>query len=188
MSGECDKRGEHTLDCLCVSQDICEVNIDVYITISELEKLSKFVDFLPAHHYPAHYTLACKEVGKIGILGGPTLKFHFKRPEMPIKTPDSLDAISVKTYKVDNNTIGVRPIWFDVKHNLPKKAGVYWVAYELNGRLKSHYCLWEEKSKKYQGSKWGWRSREAVRRENIRFWMEIPKPPCQADEKINSEK
>lgn len=93
-----------------------------------------------------------------------------------------------ETYKIDNNTIGVRLIWFDVKHNLPKKAGVYWVAYELCGRLKSHYCLWEEKSRKYQGNKWGWRSREAVRRENIKFWMEIPKPPCQADEKLNSEK
>ncbi len=78
--------------------------------------------------------------------------------------------------------------WIDVRDRLPENAGIYWVAYEINGRMKCHYCLWEEKSRIYQGNKWGWHSREAVRRENIKFWMEIPKPPSQADEKINSEK
>lgn len=77
--------------------------------------------------------------------------------------------------------------WISIQNDLPKKAGIYWVAYEVNGRLKSHYCLWEQKSRTYQGNKWGWRSREYVTRSNIRFWMEIPEPPCQADEKINSE-
>lgn len=68
--------------------------------------------------------------------------------------------------------------WISVDVDLPKKGGIYWVAYEVNGRLKSHYCLWEQKSRKYQGTSWGWRSREAVRRSNIKYWMEIPKPPA----------
>ncbi len=68
--------------------------------------------------------------------------------------------------------------WIDVRKTLPpEEFGLYWVAYEINGKLKSHYCLWEEKSRKYQGNKWGWRSREYVTRKNIKYWMEIPKPP-----------
>src|SRR5687768_11923082 len=85
MSGECDACGEHTLDCLCVGQDIYEENIDVYITMAELEKLRKFCYFLQVHHYPAHHPVACKEMGKIKFLSGPTLKFHLKRTEIPIE-------------------------------------------------------------------------------------------------------
>jgi len=67
--------------------------------------------------------------------------------------------------------------WISVKDRLPDKWGIYWVAYEINGRLKSHYCIWEQRSRMYQGNKWGWRSREYVRRNNIKYWMEIPEPP-----------
>ncbi len=67
--------------------------------------------------------------------------------------------------------------WISVKDRLPEKQGMYWVAIEIHGRLKSHYCIWEQKSRLYQGNKFGWRSTEVVRRKNIRFWMEIPQPP-----------
>ena len=67
--------------------------------------------------------------------------------------------------------------WISVKDRLPEKEGKYWVAIEINGRLKSDYCLWQENSRVYQDNKFGWRSREIVKRCNIRFWMEIPKPP-----------
>lgn len=69
--------------------------------------------------------------------------------------------------------------WISVEDRLPEKEGLYWVCFEFNGRLRSHYSKWEEKSKKYQGNKFGWISREIVRRKNIRFWMEIPKPPME---------
>lgn len=32
--------------------------------------------------------------------------------------------------------------WISVKDDLTKKAGIYWVAYEIHGILKSHYCLY----------------------------------------------
>ncbi len=69
--------------------------------------------------------------------------------------------------------------WISVEVDPPEKFGIYWVCYETNGRLKTHYCIWEEKSRKYKGWKWGWRSREAVRRSNIKYWMEIPIPPVE---------
>ncbi len=67
--------------------------------------------------------------------------------------------------------------WINVKDDLPTKTGLYWVCYEIDGRLKSHYCLWERKSKNYKGNKYGWRSREIIRKTNIRFWTKIPSPP-----------
>ncbi len=76
--------------------------------------------------------------------------------------------------------------WTDVKIALPpEKNCTYLVCYvfnnkhvgECNNNLKVSYALWEEKSRKYKGNKWGWRSREKVRRENIKFWMPWPKPP-----------
>jgi len=57
-------------------------SIDVYITTSDLEKLHQYVDFLPVVHYPQHDIPACKEVGKIGIMGGPVLRFHLTRIEI----------------------------------------------------------------------------------------------------------
>jgi hypothetical protein len=67
--------------------------------------------------------------------------------------------------------------WISVTDRLPEKRGIYWVCYQINGRLKTHYSLWEEKSGKYKGTKWGWRSRELVRRSNIIYWMPLPAPP-----------
>lgn len=69
--------------------------------------------------------------------------------------------------------------WISVKDRLPEKQGIYWVCYEINGSLKSHYSLWEEKSRKFKGNKYGWRSREMVRRSNIKFWMPLPTPPIE---------
>lgn len=88
---ECDKCGKHALECLCFGQDIYEENIDVYITMSELEKLRNFCHFLEAYHYPAHHSKACKEMGKIKFLNGPTIKFHLKRPSIPIETYQELE-------------------------------------------------------------------------------------------------
>lgn len=90
MSGECDKCGEHCLDCLCFGQNIYEENIDVYITMNELEKLRKFNDFLEVHHYPSHHPIACQEMGKIKFLSGPTIKFILKRPSIPIEVHQEL--------------------------------------------------------------------------------------------------
>lgn len=68
--------------------------------------------------------------------------------------------------------------WINVKDELPPpKNRAYWVCYEINGRYKTSYCLWEEKSRKYLGNKWGWRSRDIVRRKNITHWMPFPDPP-----------
>lgn len=65
-------------------------SIDVYITTSDLEKLHQYVDFLPVVHYSKHDVPACKEVGKIGIMGGPVLRFHLKRTEIPIETHEEI--------------------------------------------------------------------------------------------------
>jgi hypothetical protein len=67
--------------------------------------------------------------------------------------------------------------WISVKHGLPEKCGAYLVCYEVNGVLKTHYSIWQENSRKYQGNKFGWKSREKVRRCNIKYWMPLPKPP-----------
>lgn len=60
-------------------------SIDVYITRQELEKLSAYVDFLPVFQYELSDTPACKERGKINILGGPIIRFHLKRTEIPVE-------------------------------------------------------------------------------------------------------
>lgn len=67
--------------------------------------------------------------------------------------------------------------WISVKDALPEKCGVYWICYEANGKLRSHYSIWQENSRKYQGNKFGWKSRELVRSSNIRYWMPLPLPP-----------
>lgn len=67
--------------------------------------------------------------------------------------------------------------WISVKDSLPQKEGIYWVCFEVGGKRKTHYCLWEEKSRKYLGNKFGWRSREYVRSHQILYWMPLPKPP-----------
>lgn len=83
MSGECDKCDEHTLECICVWNDVYEENIDVYITMNQLEKIRNFNAFLEVHHYPSHHPIACKEMGKIKFLSGPTIKFNLKNPSIP---------------------------------------------------------------------------------------------------------
>jgi len=40
--------------------------------------------------------------------------------------------------------------WISVDDSLPDKEGIYWVCFEFNGRLHSHYSKWEERSKKYR--------------------------------------
>ncbi len=78
----------------------------------------------------------------------------------------------IRSYKMK-----LMPDWISVEEDLPKKAGVYWVCFEINGRLKSHYSVWQENSRQYKGTKWGWKSRENIRRDNIKYWMPLPHPP-----------
>lgn len=66
------------------------MSIDVYITNSEFEKLNQYVDFLPHFQYSKDDLPACKELGKIEIQVGPILRFHLKRPEMPIEIHEKL--------------------------------------------------------------------------------------------------
>ncbi len=69
--------------------------------------------------------------------------------------------------------------WIDVNDKMPPpKHSIVIVCFERDGRLFSTYCLWEEKSGKYRGVKWGFRSRGLVQRKNIRYWMPIPNPPA----------
>lgn len=67
--------------------------------------------------------------------------------------------------------------WIDIKERQPEKCGAYLVCYEIHGILKVHYSIWQENSRKYKGNKFGFKSRERVRRSNIMFWMPIPDPP-----------
>lgn len=93
MSGECDKWGEHCLDYRCRKPIFAQPpddSIDVYITMKESCRLNRYVDFLPVHLYPSHELTACKELGKIEIIGGPTLRFHLKRCEIPIEVHEEL--------------------------------------------------------------------------------------------------
>jgi hypothetical protein len=93
MAGECDKCGDHTLDCKCtklIFNKPPDDSIDVYITMGSFYKINQYVDFLPTHLYASSEPAACKELGKIVILGGPTLIFHLKRQEIPIETHEEL--------------------------------------------------------------------------------------------------
>lgn len=54
-------------------------NIDCFITIREFERLNRFVDFLPCHQYQSSDSPAKGELGKIGIMGGPIIRFHLKK-------------------------------------------------------------------------------------------------------------
>ena len=72
--------------------------------------------------------------------------------------------------------------WISVEDRLPEECGIYWVCYEVNGRLKTHYSIWQENSRIYKGSKFGWKSRELVRRSNIKYWMPLPAPPIPENE------
>lgn len=87
---KCEKCGEYDSECICVWQDVFEENIDVYITHIELEKLRQFKGFLEVHHYPYHHAVACKEMGKIKFISGPTIKFHLKTPSIPIEVHQEL--------------------------------------------------------------------------------------------------
>ncbi len=60
-------------------KSVSDEDVDAYITIRELEKLNQFVDFLPVHYYPNTEEVACKELGRIKILGGPTIRFHLRQ-------------------------------------------------------------------------------------------------------------
>ncbi len=83
MSGECEKCGEHALECGC-SYDFDKApddSIEVYITMNTFYKLSHYVDFYPTHLYDVSDLPMQQELGKIGILGGPTLRFYLKRHE-----------------------------------------------------------------------------------------------------------
>lgn len=87
MSGECERCSEHCLDCKCrkfIFSQPPDDGIDVYITMESFYKLNQYVDFLPTHLYPSSEP-ACKELGKIEILGGPTLRFNQKKCEIPIE-------------------------------------------------------------------------------------------------------
>lgn len=72
--------------------------------------------------------------------------------------------------------------WISIKDRLPEKCGIYFICYEINGILKSHYSIWLEHSRQYKGSKFGWKSRGIIRRSNIQYWMPIPKPPIPASD------
>jgi hypothetical protein len=93
MSGECDKCGEHALECECsklIFNQPSDDSIDVYITMSSFYKLNQYVDFFPTHLYASKEPVASKELGKISIIGGPILRFHLKRQEIPIETREEL--------------------------------------------------------------------------------------------------
>lgn len=67
--------------------------------------------------------------------------------------------------------------WISVRDRLPPEIhNNYLVCYEFNGKLRVHFSLWENKGMHFS-KKWGWRSKEKVRRKNIRYWMPFPHPP-----------
>jgi hypothetical protein len=68
--------------------------------------------------------------------------------------------------------------WICVNEQIPPpEYSQYLVCYETWKGLRVGHSLWEEKSHKYKGNKWGWRSKEKIRRKNIRYWMPFPNPP-----------
>lgn len=75
--------------------------------------------------------------------------------------------------------------WIDIKEKQPEKCGAYFVCYEINGKLRTHYSIWQENSRKYKRNKFGFKSREKVRRSNILYWMEMPPPPINKNEESN---
>jgi len=79
MSGECDKCWEHSVDCQGVGCDIYQIDIKVYIEISELEKLNTYADFYPVYQYSKYDTPDPGELGKIDILSGAHFKILSKK-------------------------------------------------------------------------------------------------------------
>lgn len=79
-----------------------------------------------------------------------------------------------ETYKIDENTIGVRAIWYDARTNPPKKKGRYLIMTTFINPCKSLDCIVREDVpfvSNYLPEK-GWLSKcdEHV----ITHWMEIP--------------
>lgn len=63
--------------------------------------------------------------------------------------------------------------WIKCSERLPERQGMYLVAFLTNGKIKVSYSFWEQKTR----DKFGWRSRELVRRKYITHWMPFPDEP-----------
>ena len=63
--------------------------------------------------------------------------------------------------------------WVRVEDRLPEKQGMYLVVFNMDERTRVSYSLWEQKAR----GKFGWRSRERVRRKASTHWMPLPKRP-----------
>jgi len=73
-------------------------------------------------------------------------------------------------------------MWIKVEKGLPPNGDAkYLICFEREGKLRSSWAYWQNRSKKKET--WNWVTRGCITPQSVRYWMQTPLPPL--DDRYN---